>query len=276
VLVNLVGNAIKFTDRGSVTVKSVVRGEKGNVLIQVQDTGVGVPTEMKDRLFEKFRQVDGSSTRRHGGTGLGLTITKNLVEMMGGVISLESEGEDKGTTVSFTVPIFREAENGESIYLDPGWGEIRGSGPGPLVLIVEDDPAVGSYLEDLLQGEGFTTIRTGKGDDAVNLAKDHHPAVALLDFSLTQKTGGELKDAAQIARILQKDPHLREARIVVITGQDQRWVEKRLSECDLDPVPPVLIKPIDQKVLLDAIKCEHPEDKEQALVGEGEGERCQP
>ncbi len=266
VLVNLVGNAIKFTDRGSVTVKSVVRGEKGNVLIQVQDTGVGVPTEMKDRLFEKFRQVDGSSTRRHGGTGLGLTITKNLVEMMGGVISLESEGEDEGTTVSFTVPVFREADNGESTYLDSGLGEIRGSGSGPLVLIAEDDPAVGAYLEDLLLGEGLATIRTRYGDDAVNLAKDHHPEVALLDFSLTQKTGGELKDAAQIAKILQKDPHLRETRIVVITGQDQRWVEKRLSECDLDPVPPVLIKPIDQKALLDMVRCGHPEDKEQALV----------
>jgi PAS domain S-box-containing protein len=267
VLVNLVGNAIKFTDRGSITVRSMVRQERGNVLIEVQDTGVGVPPEMKDRLFEKFRQVDGSSTRRHGGTGLGLTITKNLVEMMGGVITLESEGEGKGTVVSFTVPVFREAENGESAYLDPGLGEIQGNGSGPLVLIAEDDPAVGAYLEDLLQGEGFTTVQARNGDDAVNAAKDHHPQIMLLDFSLSQRTGGELKDAVQVMRILRKDPRGRDAQVMIVTGQDAKLVEKRLRESDLDPVPPILTKPLDRKVLLDAIKRTQPEKKEEARVG---------
>ena len=267
VLVNLVGNAIKFTDRGSVTVRSTVREEKGNVLIEVQDTGVGVPPEMKDRLFEKFRQVDGSSTRRHGGTGLGLTITKNLVEMMGGVITLESEGEGKGAVVFFTVPLFREAEGGRSAYLDPDVGKIHGGGVGPLVLIAEDDPAVGDYLEELLQGEGFATIQARNGDDAVNLAKDHRPQIVLLDFSLPQRTGGELKDAAQIARILRKDPCARDAHVVVITGQDPGWVEKRLQESGLDPVPPILIKPIDQEMLLDTMKNVQLEKKEEAPVG---------
>ncbi len=105
VLINLVGNSIKFTDKGSVKVWAEPDPDQPDqVRFNVQDTGIGVPPNQQKKIFEKFRQVDGSSTRRFEGTGLGLTITKNLVELMSGSIDLFSEGEGKGTTIFFTLP----------------------------------------------------------------------------------------------------------------------------------------------------------------------------
>jgi len=253
ILINLVGNAIKFTDKGSITVRSLVQEERGNVLIEVVDTGVGVPADAQKKLFEKFRQADGSSTRRHGGTGLGLTITKNLVEIMGGKVKLESWGEGRGSKVSFTVPLYRESENGEPLHGVDKPGPIQKEGEGTLALIVEDDPVFGDYLTSVLQDEGFRTILARNADDAVGLAKDLHPQTVVLDYSLPQKMGGQLKDGRQVAQMILKDPATRNATVIVITGQDLEMVEAELAACEFDPVPTVLPKPVDRKMLLQKI-----------------------
>ena len=268
VMINLVGNAVKFTDEGEIAVRARVQKEKGNVLIEVEDTGVGVPAGAQKRLFEKFKQVDGSSTRKHGGTGLGLTITKNLVEIMGGKIKLESPGEGKGAKVSFTVPLYREDENGEILHGSEKFGQIRGEGDGPLALIVENDPVFGEYLKNVLEAEGFRTVLAGNADDAVSLAKDLHPQTVLLDYSLPQKMGGQLKDGRQVAQILLKDPATRDANVIMITGQDQDLVKGELSMSELDPAPPVLSKPVDQKVLLQEIRTVSRKKEEEALACE--------
>ncbi len=115
VLFNLVGNAIKFTHEGEITVsaevvkKTIRRHQQefpGMVKISVKDTGIGVPLEQQHLLFEKFFQVDGSRTKAYGGTGLGLSISKKLIEAMGGKISFYSMGEGLGSTVTFTVPLY--------------------------------------------------------------------------------------------------------------------------------------------------------------------------
>ncbi len=116
VMLNIVGNALKFTHEGGVEVRAEIiakeimfHGEKlpGMVKICVEDTGIGVPLEKQERLFETFYQVDGSRTRAYGGTGLGLAISKRLVEAMGGQISFYSMGEDLGATVTITLPLFQ-------------------------------------------------------------------------------------------------------------------------------------------------------------------------
>jgi two-component system sensor histidine kinase ChiS len=106
ILNNLVSNAIKFTERGEVAVKAEVQDEKGIALITVRDTGIGISADNYALIFEQFRQVDSGSTRKAGGTGLGLPITRRLVEMHGGEIWLESE-VGKGSTFSFTIPLAR-------------------------------------------------------------------------------------------------------------------------------------------------------------------------
>ncbi len=105
VLLNLVSNAVKFTPEGQIRVRAVYEQEPGYVRVEVRDTGIGIPKEMQELVFEAFRQVDGSSTRLHGGTGLGLAICKQLVKLMGGRIWIESEGTGRGTTVQFTLPL---------------------------------------------------------------------------------------------------------------------------------------------------------------------------
>jgi signal transduction histidine kinase/CheY-like chemotaxis protein len=266
VIINLAGNAIKFTDKGEITVRSLVQKERGNVLIEVEDTGMGVPAHTQKRLFEKFRQADGSSTRKHGGTGLGLTITKNLVEIMGGKIKLESPGEGKGTKISFTVPLYREGKNGEPLHGGERLGQIRGEGEGPLALVVEDDPMFGEFLTDVLEAEGFRTVLAGNADDAVSLAKDLHPHTVVLDYSLPQKMGGQLKDGRQVAQMLLKDPATRDANVIMVTGQDLEIVEAELSACDFDHAPVVLPKPVEQKTLLQKIKTDFRKKEKEVLT----------
>jgi len=116
VMLNLIGNAIKFTHEGGVTIGAEVLKKKsainqqefpGTVLIRVADTGIGVPLEKLDKLFHNFSQVDGSRTKSYGGTGLGLAISQKLIETMGGTINFFSMGEELGSTVTFTVPLFQ-------------------------------------------------------------------------------------------------------------------------------------------------------------------------
>jgi len=109
VMLNLVGNAIKFTPKGSVTVRAdILPGNPGLARIRVIDTGIGVSLEKQQKLFQAFTQVDGSTTRQYGGTGLGLAISQRLVEAMGGEINFYSLGEGLGSTVTFTVPLYRK------------------------------------------------------------------------------------------------------------------------------------------------------------------------
>jgi signal transduction histidine kinase/CheY-like chemotaxis protein/HPt (histidine-containing phosphotransfer) domain-containing protein len=104
IVTNLVGNAIKFTEQGSVTVR-VYRGLDDEIVISVQDTGIGIDPEARERIFEKFTQVDASTTRKYGGTGLGLTISKNFATLMGGRLEILDPGESQGTLIQVSLPL---------------------------------------------------------------------------------------------------------------------------------------------------------------------------
>jgi len=103
VLTNLVGNAMKFTNSGSITISATPTPDNTMVEFSIKDTGIGIHPKDLSKLFTPFVQGDGTSKRKHGGTGLGLAICKSLIEMMDGKIAIASEGEGKGTTVSFTL-----------------------------------------------------------------------------------------------------------------------------------------------------------------------------
>jgi signal transduction histidine kinase len=130
-MLNLVGNAIKFTHEGGVNIslglvqkKVIFQNQEfpGLVEFRVTDTGIGVPLEKQDRLFKAFSQVDTGYTRQYGGTGLGLVISQKLVQAMGGSVKFYSLGDGLGSTVTFTVPLYQEPEqnNAENhnIFLD--------------------------------------------------------------------------------------------------------------------------------------------------------------
>ena len=107
VFINVIGNSIKFTDKGKIELKVLPEIKDGFVIINITDTGIGFKEENIEKLFEKFKQADGSFTRKKGGTGLGLTISKSLIEMMQGKISLFSEGVGKGTKAIIKIPAYK-------------------------------------------------------------------------------------------------------------------------------------------------------------------------
>ena len=111
VLINLLGNSVKFTDKGWITLRGRSFPERGFVELEIQDTGIGIAPAKQPHLFEKFHQLDSTFTRQQGGSGLGLSICRSLVEMMGGRIKVWSAGVGCGTTVTFSLPVRREQED---------------------------------------------------------------------------------------------------------------------------------------------------------------------
>lgn len=138
VLVNLIGNALKFTSKGEVVVSISVdpRGQKGDIPIRfrIRDTGIGIPADKQDRLFQSFNQVDSSTTRQFGGTGLGLAICKRLIELMGGTIGVESAA-GKGSCFHFTINVHPDAAE------LPSWRKIQPYLQDKRALLVEDNEA---------------------------------------------------------------------------------------------------------------------------------------
>lgn len=245
VLINLLGNAVKFTEEGWVTLRTSTEKVSGHVLIEVEDTGIGIPPEKQDGLFEKFKQVDTSFTRRHGGSGLGLAISRRLVEMMGGQIELESAGEGLGTTVRFSVPIFALTED-RPHRADQPTLSIGGPAEGTRLLVVDNDPVFRKYLKEALGQEGFAVVTAASFMDALDAAERFHPAAAIVDWGLPMSPSKAYGDGIDLLA------KLRERFAVpgvLVTGHDPEKARAQFQKRGLSPTPPVLGKPVDPERL---------------------------
>ncbi|MBI4466740.1 MAG: response regulator [Acidobacteria bacterium] len=249
VLINLLGNAVKFTDRGWVTLRADAERVAGHLVVEVQDTGIGIPPEKQADLFEKFKQVDTSFTRRHGGSGLGLAISRRLVEMMGGRIELESPGQGLGTTVRFSIPLDARVEDrphrAEREVL-----EVAGPPDGARVLVVDNDPAFRKYVKELLTREGFAVITAATFADALDAAERFHPAVGVVDWALPVSPGLVYGDGIELIAALRQRHTL---PAVLITGHELADALEALRRRKLAPPPPVLHKPLEPATLLDTV-----------------------
>jgi PAS domain S-box-containing protein len=195
ILVNLLGNAVKFTERGEVVL--TLRSEPiidGRVELQfaVRDTGIGIPPESQSRLFQSFSQVDASTTRRFGGTGLGLVISKRLAEMMHGRMWVESE-VGKGSTFSFTVlasPVMSKPR--------PWMGAVRPQLEGRALLVVDDNATNRRILTEMAHGWGMKVRAAESGAEALSwLRQGEHFDVAVLDMQMPAMDGSMLAEAMQ-------------------------------------------------------------------------------
>ncbi|MEJ2147904.1 MAG: PAS domain S-box protein [Chloroflexota bacterium] len=197
VLVNLLGNAVKFTEEGEITVIATGRGlpqpGRYEVRFEVKDTGIGIPEEARERLFKSFSQVDASTTRRYGGTGLGLAISKRLVEMMGGSIWVESVlGE--GSTFQFTIQAAAAPSRGRVRRLE-SLPKMRGK----RILIVDDNETNRYILARQLDSWGMRPIAVESGRAALDLIKQGESYdIAILDMQMPEMDGAEL--AAEIRK----------------------------------------------------------------------------
>jgi two-component system, sensor histidine kinase and response regulator len=195
ILINLVGNAIKFTEKGEVVVRvGVAEGGGGDerwIRFSVRDTGVGIPADKRDVIFEAFAQADGSTTRRFAGTGLGLTISSQLIDAMGGSIEVESV-EGSGSTFTILLPL--EVGDGERVSTNPhlSLSDKR-------VLVVDDNTASREIAIEVLESWAIACRGATNGAEALVLAKEERFNVALVDSQMPGMDGLTL--AAALAKL---------------------------------------------------------------------------
>jgi len=194
VLMNLVGNAVKFTAEGSVRVRVMPRPETavGGVRFEVVDTGIGIEPAMLERMFEPFVQADGSTTRKYGGNGLGLSIAKELVELMGGLIGAESE-PGHGSTFWFELPMQRVTSVSGQTGRERGaaLAERRPNTNAPLVLVVEDSPVNRLVTVRVLERCGFRAHVVNDGQEALDALSMQAYDAVLMDCQMPELDGYE-------------------------------------------------------------------------------------
>ena len=243
ILTNLVNNAVKFTERGEIRLKIEQleqTGDKVQLKFSVRDTGIGMTREQSARLFQPFSQADMSTTRKHGGTGLGLTISRRLVELMGGQIWLESEA-GVGTTFAFTV------------WLEVGAVETRRIVPGTLqslrILVVDDNAAAREILVDSLQTLAKRADAVSSGAEAIAAIKECDADAPYDAVFMDWRMPG--MDGLQAARAIKQDTSLRKPpAIVMVTAFGREEVREEAEALGLDGF---LIKPVTRSMLVDSL-----------------------
>lgn len=196
ILVNLLNNAIKFTESGQVllyateALKEKQTGRERWVRITVQDTGIGIPQNQLDKVFERFNQVNTASTRKYGGAGLGLTIVKRLIELLGGDIQIESK-EGLGTTVILELPyrIAQEAEQVPTSVMTEAGAPLKPDFNNVRVLVVEDNPMNRRILELVLEEWEIASDQAENGNQALEFLKDQVYDLVLMDIQMPELDG---------------------------------------------------------------------------------------
>ena len=249
VLINLISNSLKFTPKGSISVRASAHADLGHVSIEVVDTGIGIPADRQRLIFEKFTQADGSTTRKYGGTGLGLAISRSLVELMGGTIGVHSEGEGRGTRMYFSLPVWNDAATALLEMPESSGEQIEGPANGPLVLVVEDDPVFRRFLTALLHRHGYRTVLSAHAEGGWVLVRRLQPAVVVLDYALSCAEGAALRTGWDLAERMTADHDTRHIPLIFVTGFDTE-LRERLRVTAFSRKPEHLMKPVDGAVLV--------------------------
>ena len=252
-LFNLLSNACKFTSGGVITL-AVVRERVDGVEwlnFGVNDTGIGISPEQMKKLFQAFSQADASTSKKYGGTGLGLIISRRFCQMMGGDITVEST-PGQGSTFTIRLPIDGVAPK-TKVTLEGEESRVAASTPPkgvPTVLVIDDDPAARELMQRFLaQEQGLHMAGAASGEEGLRLAKELRPAVILLDVLMPGMDGWAVLTA------LKADPELAPIPVIMATILDDRNMGFSLGATDF------LTKPIDREYLaqlLQKYRCAHP------------------
>ncbi|ABO50662.1 PAS/PAC sensor hybrid histidine kinase [Desulforamulus reducens MI-1] len=238
VLYNLISNAAKFTHQGYVKIsvaEESISGADHQIKLRfcIEDTGIGIPKEKLKLIFDAFTQADGSTTRKYGGTGLGLTICKSLTQLMGGEINVESQ-VNKGSIFSFYIPVNKVEISEEEKLME---SEMM-QGKNGTVLVVEDDWTTKQLISNYLEKVGYSVITTQQGKQAITLAKIYRPDVMILDILLPDLTGWE------ILKRIKTYEETKDIPIVVCSVMPEKEQAFSLGAVDF------IEKPISEKVLI--------------------------
>jgi signal transduction histidine kinase/CheY-like chemotaxis protein len=204
---NLLQNSVKFTPHGGKTTISLSADTAaGRAIVQVRDTGIGIPPDLLPRLFEPFRQADRSLDRSRGGLGLGLTLVKGLVELHGGTVKASSEGVGKGAEFTLTFPSIRDASRAGD------QARHLAGGSGLRVLVIEDNVDAAQSLREALELNNHEVEVAYSGAEGLEKARRFNPEVVLCDIGLP------IMDGYQVARAMRGDPRLCGGVLVALTG----------------------------------------------------------
>jgi PAS domain S-box-containing protein len=224
IIVNLVKNAVKFTEKGDVllTVRTVKRiRDRLAVRFAVQDTGIGISEDQKERLFDSFTQADSSTSRRFGGTGLGLTISKDLTRLMGGEIGVESKPA-KGSTFWFVLPLEEAEENGRSAGGDTN--ELTGTN----ILIVDDNRTVQKVLSSYLKFWGCKSASVSNGSEALIMLREAAETPDKFDLVLIDSQMPGI-DGWQLAGEISSDKTINYLKLVLLTPAGKSGDEAKMK-----------------------------------------------
>jgi PAS domain S-box-containing protein len=242
VLVNLVGNAVKFTENGHVLIAvGPDRAATDPVLrFTVVDTGIGIPTEKLDKIFEAFTQADSSTTRRYGGTGLGLTISRKLTSLMGGSLRVASE-VGQGSSFSFAIPLV-ESEAQTPLEAEAERTELSDVH----ALVVDDNDTNRLILRRYLEHAGATVDEVASGEEALAAmrAAPHAHDIVLTDLRMPGQSG------LDVAAAIVADPELAGVPVVIVSSDARPGDDVRAREAGAWAL---LVKPVRRRALLDAV-----------------------
>ncbi|MFH2059793.1 MAG: response regulator [Pseudomonadota bacterium] len=246
ILTNLMGNAIKFVEKGEVSISVELKEETDStatLLFKVNDTGIGIPQDKIGQLFESFTQADSSMTRKYGGTGLGLTISKQLTELMGGHIGVESE-YGKGSTFWFDIVLEKQSGIGRKDRIIPE--DIKGKN----ILVVDDHDINRRVFTEYLKSWDchFDEAESGnqalfKLKEAIHKKEPFHAAI--VDMQMPEMTGETL------GRLIKKDPVLKTIPLVMATSMGQRGDAKKMEEAGFAAF---VTKPVKKAILYDCLR----------------------
>jgi PAS domain S-box-containing protein len=246
-LFNLLSNAGKFTKDGVIRLSA--RADQSSIMFEVSDTGIGITPEQKDRIFEPFTQAEAGISRKFGGTGLGLALTRHFAHFMGGDLTVESEF-GKGSAFTLRIPrnVHRTQAASPAIRQRDIASPVKGT-----VLVIDDDPTARDLIKRLLIREGFRAETAASGPEGLELARKLTPNVITLDVMMPRMDGWSVLEN------LKKDPDLRDIPVVMVTIVDNRNLGFTLGASDY------LTKPLERErlsVVLSKYSC----DKAPCLV----------
>jgi CheY-like chemotaxis protein len=245
VLFNLLSNASKFTEHGTITLDVLEEKDArgmGWISFSVRDTGIGLTPDQLGKLFQAFTQADASTSRKYGGTGLGLVISRRFCQMMGGDITVASE-PGRGSTFTIRLPAEVGVAQPAAAVRDAAAPRPGAAQSGaPTILVVDDDQTVREVMERYLAREGFLVVTASGGHEGLRLARELHPAAITLDVMMPDLDGWTVLAA------IKGDPELADIPVILVTIVDEKNRGYSLGATDY------MVKPVDRERLTGVLR----------------------
>ena len=254
-LLNLLSNAAKFTHEGTVTlsVQRTTEQDGDWLTFAVSDTGIGIPDDKINRVFEEFGQADDSTTRNYGGTGLGLPIARRFCQLLGGDLTVDSRSGE-GSTFTMRLPALlpgtgmQAPVEGLETSSEADIEAMNAAGAKDIVLVIDDDPDARKIIGHFLEKDGFNVAYAGSGEEGLRLAHALHPVAITLDIMMPDMDGWS------VLHVLKADPAMRDIPVIMLTMMDDKSRGFSLGATDY------LTKPVDRELLHQAVERFHQAD----------------